>query len=34
MVLPFEFLFGLEWSPQMALRADQVGATGRFGIVP
>jgi phosphate transport system permease protein len=29
-----EFLFGREWSPQMALRADQVGATGRFGILP
>lgn len=29
-----EFLFGLEWSPQTALRADQVGATGRFGAVP
>jgi phosphate transport system permease protein len=34
MVSPLEFLFGLEWSPQMALRADQVGATGRFGVVP
>jgi phosphate transport system permease protein len=34
MVSPFEFLFGREWSPQMALRADQVGATGRFGILP
>lgn len=30
----FEFLFGLEWSPQTALRADQVGASGRFGAVP
>lgn len=30
----FEFLFGLEWSPQIALRADQVGATGAFGSVP
>ncbi len=30
----FEFLFGLEWSPQTALREDQVGATGRFGAVP
>jgi phosphate transport system permease protein len=29
-----DFLFGLEWSPQMALRRDQVGATGAFGIVP
>jgi phosphate transport system permease protein len=33
-VSPIEFLFGLEWSPQTALRADQVGATGRFGAVP
>lgn len=30
----FEFLFGLEWSPQTALREDQVGASGRFGAVP
>ena len=29
-----EFLFGLEWSPQTALRSDQVGASGRFGAVP
>lgn len=29
-----EFLFGLEWSPQTALRSDQVGAAGRFGAVP
>ena len=28
------FLFGLEWSPQTALRADQVGASGAFGAVP
>jgi phosphate transport system permease protein len=28
------FLFGLEWSPQMALRADQVGSSGAFGAVP
>jgi phosphate transport system permease protein len=28
------FLFGLEWSPQTALRADQVGASGSFGAVP
>ncbi len=34
MVSPLEFLFGLEWSPQMALRADQVGSSGRFGAVP
>ncbi len=29
-----EFLFGLKWSPQMAIRADQVGASGAFGAVP
>ena len=29
-----EFLFGLQWSPQMAIRADQVGASGAFGAVP
>ena len=29
-----EFLFGLHWSPQMALRADQAGSSGAFGIVP
>ena len=29
-----DFLFGLKWSPQMAIRADQVGASGSFGIVP
>ncbi len=34
MVSPLEFLFGLEWSPQMALRADQVGSSGRFGAIP
>ena len=29
-----EFLFGLRWSPQTALRADQVGSSGAFGAVP
>jgi phosphate transport system permease protein len=29
-----EFLFGLKWSPQMAIRADQVGSSGAFGSVP
>ena len=33
-VSPAEFLFGLQWSPQTALRADQVGASGAFGAVP
>ena len=30
----WEFLFGLTWSPQMAIRADQVGSSGAFGSVP
>ena len=29
-----EFLFGLNWSPQTALRADQVGSSGSFGAIP
>jgi len=29
-----DFLFGLQWSPQMALRADQVGSSGAFGAIP
>ncbi len=29
-----EFLFGLEWSPQTALRSDQVASSGAFGAVP
>ena len=29
-----EFLFGLEWSPQIAIREDQVGSSGLFGSVP
>jgi len=29
-----DFLFGLHWSPQMALRADQAGSSGAFGVVP
>ncbi|NKB49240.1 MAG: phosphate ABC transporter permease subunit PstC [Alphaproteobacteria bacterium] len=33
-VSPFEFLFGLNWSPQTALREDQVGGSGTFGAVP
>ena len=33
-VSPVEFLFGLEWSPQTAIRADQVGSSGAFGAVP
>jgi phosphate transport system permease protein len=30
----YEFLFGLQWSPQTAIRADQVGSSGSFGAVP
>jgi phosphate transport system permease protein len=33
-VPPTEFLFGLEWSPQTAIRPDQVGGSGAFGAVP
>jgi phosphate transport system permease protein len=33
-VSPFEFLFGLTWSPQTAIRADQAGSSGAFGAVP
>lgn len=29
-----EFIFGLEWSPQMAIREDQVGSSGAFGAIP
>jgi phosphate transport system permease protein len=29
-----EFLFGLEWSPQTAIRSDQVGSSGAFGAGP
>ena len=34
MVSPLEFLFGSHWSPQIALRADQVAAKGSFGVAP
>ena len=30
----FDFLFGAEWSPQTAIRSDQVGASGAFGMIP
>ena len=33
-VSPVDFLFGLEWSPQTAIREDQVGASGAFGAIP
>ncbi|MCF6235569.1 MAG: phosphate ABC transporter permease subunit PstC [Gammaproteobacteria bacterium] len=29
-----EFLFSAEWSPQMAIREDQVGSSGAFGSIP
>ena len=29
-----DFLFGLSWSPQMSIRADQVGSSGAFGAIP
>jgi phosphate transport system permease protein len=29
-----DFLFGLKWSPQTALRPDQAGSSGSFGAVP
>jgi len=29
-----DFLFGLQWSPQVAIRPDQVGASGAFGFLP
>jgi phosphate transport system permease protein len=29
-----EFLFGLHWSPQTAIREDQVGSSGSFGWIP
>lgn len=33
--IPFtDFLFGLQWSPQTAIRADQVGSSGAFGAIP
>jgi phosphate transport system permease protein len=33
-VNPLSFLFGTEWSPQIAMRADQVASAGAFGAVP
>lgn len=33
-VSPLDFLFGTVWSPQTAIRADQVGSLGAFGAVP
>ena len=33
-VSPIDFIFGLNWSPQTAIREDQVGSSGAFGTVP
>jgi len=33
-ISPIEFLFGTHWSPQIAIRADQVGSSGGFGAIP
>src|SRR3546814_19642799 len=30
----YEFLFGLNWEPQIAIRSDQVAGHGSFGAVP
>ena len=29
-----DFLLGFKWSPQVAIRADQVGSSGAFGAIP
>ncbi|MBX2809129.1 MAG: phosphate ABC transporter permease subunit PstC [Cellvibrionaceae bacterium] len=29
-----EFVFGMQWSPQLAIRDDQVGSSGAFGAIP
>ena len=34
LVSPMEFLFTWEWSPQIAIREDQAGASGAFGVLP
>ena len=34
LVTPGEFLLGLHWSPQIALRDDQVASGGSFGAIP
>jgi phosphate transport system permease protein len=33
-VPPIDFLFGLEWRPQAAIHADQMGVASAFGVVP
>ncbi|MEO6360467.1 MAG: phosphate ABC transporter permease subunit PstC [Sphingomicrobium sp.] len=34
MVPVTDFLFGTQWSPQTAIRADQAGSSGAFGSIP
>ena len=34
LVSPIEFFFGINWSPQISLRADQVASSGSFGAIP
>jgi phosphate transport system permease protein len=33
-VSPVDFLFGMEWNPQIAMRSDQYASSGAFGAVP
>ena len=33
-VPPQDFLFGTDWDPQIAMRADQIASKGAFGAVP
>ncbi|MCR5873375.1 phosphate ABC transporter permease subunit PstC [Phenylobacterium sp. J426] len=33
-VPPHQFLFGLDWDPQIAMRSDQFATSGAFGAVP
>lgn len=33
-VSPIDFLFGTQWSPQIAMHSEQVGSSGAFGAVP
>ncbi|GAA6173278.1 phosphate ABC transporter permease subunit PstC [Colwellia sp. KU-HH00111] len=33
-VAPSDFMFGTQWSPQTAMRVDQVAGSGSFGAVP
>lgn len=30
----FDFVLGTHWSPQIAIREDQAGASGSFGVIP